>query len=405
MIYFLINNNYHLYDVKLHLNNLANFKVSLLQVPHTLDEITNDIAALFVEVFTFQRLIESKLNYVNIFRLSKLYKNIKNSLHIGSNDVLFVYTEYELLNHYLIACFKNAGAKVYIIDEGIATYLTYSMLSDKPVPVKERFKLWWLRNMLGYVNTNFLYLNGIAFPQIKDNYIDAVLLYRDIQLVRNIRKILIYKNIKNSSNKNMHSENIAVGNIKNTNSEDDKKLVNVIYNSNLTASNSVIFLNERIYDYYVSFEEYIDILNDVLKNLLIVYDIVKFKFHPREDGMQKNKILPFIQNLPGLEVIDINNPIENIIYIYNTINIASFFSVALFNLHDAGLNSIYVFHKYQALMNQPVFMASKKLLTNMHYNFFDKWEELKLPNVGFKPCDHSSSAQYTTIRDLLCLNL
>ncbi|MDQ5929211.1 MAG: hypothetical protein QG594_989, partial [Bacteroidota bacterium] len=143
MIYFLINNNYHLYDVKLHLNNLANFKVSLLQVPHTLDEITNDIAALFVEVFTFQRLIESKLNYVNIFRLSKLYKNIKNSLHIGSNDVLFVYTEYELLNHYLIACFKNAGAKVYIIDEGIATYLTYSMLSDKPVPVKERFKLWW----------------------------------------------------------------------------------------------------------------------------------------------------------------------------------------------------------------------------------------------------------------------
>lgn len=363
MLYFLINNNYHLYDVRLHLSNLTDESVGLIQIPHKLDIVSDDTA--FVNIEVFDKLLRSGGDYVNFIRSKRLRNEIHRKISVKAGDVLFVYTEYELLNQCIIEHFKMSGALVYLMEEGFATYTTFLLPSDRIPLFSERVKLFLVRQLLGYKQTKFLYLNNMSFPQIEDSYIDGVVLYRDVEVIRKINKIVIAKSV----------EQILCDN-----------------------NESVIFLNEKMYDHYLPFNEYLVMLRDILINLSKYYNKVYFKFHPRENLERQNQVLPIISGIAGLELIKDDTAIENIITRINTKNIASFFSAALLNLYDAGLNPIYVFHKYDILMKQNMFIKVKKILLELGYNFFEDWTDLSNEFVGFKkqPCSSKSG-----IRDLI----
>lgn len=331
------------------MENLSDDDVGLIQVPHKLDIIAKDFAFSKIEVF--DRLLRFGRDHFNFIRAKKKRSAVQSTFRVTRDDVLFVYTEYELMNQCIIEHFKDSGAQVYLIEDGgFATYITCALVSDAKLPFREQIKLFLIKMVLGYKKTKFIYLNNMSFPQIADNYIDGVILYRDVEITRNMNKIVIGKHVKQVSCSN---------------------------------ENSVLFLNEKMYDYYMSFDEYLIILKDILTNLSKCYAKVYFKFHPRENLERQRQILPMINNIVGLEVIEDETAIENIITKVNVKNIASFFSAALLNLYDAGLTPIYVFHKYDVLMKQNMFINVKKILMDLGYNFFINWEDLGPDFVGF----------------------
>ena len=158
MIYFLVNNNFHLYDVKLHISNFKKQQdFSLIQIPHTLNPQKED--ANFKKIFTYQTPFQGKKK-INFLYIHRLHNKIKSDLqNISEKDFLFFYTEYECLNHYIVKLFKEKGAKTFLIDQGIATYILLNCNSTSvyKLPLRLRIKLFALRKLFGYNNSNLFF--------------------------------------------------------------------------------------------------------------------------------------------------------------------------------------------------------------------------------------------------------
>jgi len=339
MIYFLVNNNYHYIDTLKHCMDLQNNDKALIQIPHTLTEIKEN--RHFKDIYTFYTPFKELKNYFNIYKVKKVEKNITKSLNISERDILFVYTEYEILNQYVIDRFHKTRAKVYIIEDGgFPTYLTYSVKSDKSLPVKKLIKLLYLKYILGYNYVEFLYYNNIIFPQISEKYIDGVLLYLDVPILRKIKKYII---------------------------QSEQKEVSL-------DKTKAIFLNEKLYDYYCTREEYEAILDDAMSHLSENFKEVYFKFHPRESVGNRIWQLNIVSKYTNVTLIDNNEPIENILEIYNAKYVFSYLSAALLNLKRIGATPIYIFHMYPELSTNPVFVRIQKILIDLNYKFINDFD-------------------------------
>lgn len=357
MIYFLVNNNYHLVDVNKHLKSLKDFEKSLIQIPHTLELVKED--ENFKNIYTFNSPFIGLKNFFNYFKINQTHNIVKNELIIDKNDILFVYSEYEILNQFIITLFKKSGAKVYILDENsLSTYLTYSVKSDDKLNLKQKIKLYWLKNIIGYKYTKYLYFNGIVFPQLDDKFIDGLLMYNDIKNKRDIKNYLIKNDVVNIK-------------------LDSKK---------------AMFLNEKMYDYYCTKEEHSKILNDILNNLSQKFEIVWFKFHPRENEANKEWQYKIIEQYKNVKIVNDNSPIENIIEEYNAKYIFSFFAVALLNLKELGCVPIYLFHFYDEIMRNTAFKEHYLTLQTLNYQFLKDYNIPDFNSVGF---NHNISQNYT----------
>lgn len=347
MIYFLVNNNYHMIDMYQHCENLKGYEKSLIQIPHTLDTINSHDA--FLKVYTFETPFKGLKNLFNLIKIKKIEKNIIVSLKIASSDVLFVYTEYEVLNQFIIRLFKKAGAKVYIIEDGgFPTYLSYAVKNDSKLPIKKRIKLLYFKYILGYRFLEYLYYNKIVFPQINEKYIDGVLLYLDISIIRNIKKYILIKPIK---------EFIL----------DEKK---------------GIFLNEKMYEHYCTKQQYELILDNILYNMSNKFQIVYFKFHPRESTENRKWQTEIIKKYTNVHIIEENLPVEKLLEKYNAKYIFSFLSAALLNLNAMGAVPVYMYHLYSEISSNNVFKQINLILKSTKYNFLNSYENIE--SVGFK---------------------
>lgn len=346
MIYFLVNNNYHMIDVYEHCEHLKEYEKSLIQIPHTLECIEKN--ENFKNIFTFKTPFGGIKNSLNILKVKKNEKNIKEQLFIDEKDILFVYTEYEILNQYIMSLFKKNGAKIYLIEDGgFPTYLTYGVKNEERLTFKENIKLFYLKYILGYSFVEFLKYNNILFPQINEKYIDGVLLYLDVKIVRNIKKFLIVKN---------------------------KKSLNL-------DNSKAVFLNERMYDYYCSKLEQKTILNDILEKMTLSFDTIYFKFHPSETDENKIWQLDIIKKYKKVQLIDDNTPFENLIEKYQTKYVFSFASAALLNVNAMGAVPVYIYHLYDAISKNSVFKQIDLILKNANYTFVDK--DYNFDKVGF----------------------
>lgn len=239
--------------------------------------------------------------------------------------------------------FRKSGAKVYIIEDGgFPTYLTYSVKNDKNLPLKKLIKLLYLKYILGYKYVEFLYYNNIVFPQINEKFIDGVLLYLDVPVLRKIKKHIIQSEQKELS----------------------------------LDKSKAIYLNEKLYEHYCTKEEYKTILNHVLSNLSRNFKEVYFKFHPRESEDNRVWQLAIMNKYKNITLIDNSEPIENLLETYNAKYVFSYLSAALLNLKRIGATPIYLFHLYQELNVNPVFIRMQEILINLDYKFINDFDTI-----------------------------
>ena len=187
MIYFLINNDYHLFDARDHAHHLMSFGLSssLIEIPHTLNEPNRERG------FTGKVSLTSPScgrRWLNAWpRYFAAAREVDSIFEPNADDVLFMYTEYELLNHMVAVRFKRAAARVYLIEDGgVGTYLPFSLRSGEALTAKERVVALMTRCLPRLSQTSFHKLNGVVYPWLDDEYLDGVCLYRSLRIVRKV---------------------------------------------------------------------------------------------------------------------------------------------------------------------------------------------------------------------------
>lgn len=349
MIYFLVNNNFHLIDAEQNLKNLKNYPTALISIPYKLTVSPTHAFDLKME---FPKLIGGITDYFYLVRTFLLHKKVKKELgNIQSNDVLIFYTEYEYLTHFIVNLFKEKGAKVILIEEGLLTYETFTSISDSKLNIKEKILRWYLKYVLGYFRTKIVKISNRVVTQLEDNQIDILLLYKKIDIKRNI----------------------LIGQL----ATEKKEFINV-------SDNSALFLNEPMYLVYTTLEEYLDIIDHVLANLVANFEFVYFKFHPREKERDREIIQKNIKKHPSVKVIEDDNPVELIINQVGAKYVVSFAAQTLLYLSNSNNIPIYTFHLYPKLMKNQVLQHDKQILEDIGYTFMRDWQEIKNKDIGFK---------------------
>jgi hypothetical protein len=334
MNYFLINNNYHYIDFSSHKPLFLKKDTALIEIPHMLDKQNHDdIAAAYrYEIAHHKGLLSQILNF--IFTIKK----INYEIHPSKEDVLFFYTEYEILNQYLARKFKQVGARVFLIeDAGFGTYVPFRFTASEPLTVNEWIKRSVYRCLPGLSKIRFLKLNGFVFFQMDDESIDAACLYNSVKLSRNIQTKLLTRN--------------------------SQPIVNKILGR-------VIFLNEPIYEIYQNESEYIAGLIILIDGLCLGYKEVFFKFHPRESLEWREKIkIDVLLLRPNVRVLEEDSAIELLVEKYQPAAVASYFCSALLTLANRGIEPVYLFHLIPELFSQIVFKETGVILTQLGYKF------------------------------------
>lgn len=348
MIYFLVNNNFHLLDAEENIKHLRNQPVGLIKIPHKLTISPKFNYELELE---FPPLIHSLIDHFRFLRIAQIHKSVKKQLNtINSTDVLIIYTEYEYLTHYVVKLFKKKNAKVILIEEGFPTYLAFASIPDSVVNFKKKILNYYLKNILGYKNTKVVSINDKYSTQLTDNQIDLVLLYTDLNIVRKINKqILESKQFKQTE-------------------------IN---------ENSILFLNEAMYDHYINMDEYLTILEDIILNLSSHFEVINFKFHPRENETTRNKISAILSKFSKVVIINNDSPVELLIEEIGSKYVGSFLAQTLLYLSNSNYIPLYLFQLYPEIMRNKVFITVKKVIDEMNYTFINNWSEIKNKEIGF----------------------
>ena len=341
MIYFLINNNYHYFDIELHLPGIDKCDVSLIEIPYTLDDREH---SSFRSVFQYPRASKSGL-ISQVLNFIQQRKRVDQEIHPSKDDVLFIYTEYDLLNQYIVALFKNAGAKVYLIEDGgLATYAPFRMIDSEPLSVREAIKQWIYRRLPNLRTLRLHKLNGHIFPWMADTYIDGVCIYRPVSIRRNIPTILLKRSIQ-------------------------QKVEPI--------QGTVVFLNEQMYHSYQKADDYLAGVRRIMESLCHSFDNVFFKFHPRETEEWRRRIMhDVLSHFHSLHVIEENAGVEAVIDRYRPTVAASYFSAGLLNLINRGVEPLYLYHLISDLNQQPTCREVTSVLNELGYNFVLSFAEI-----------------------------
>lgn len=341
MIYFLLNNNYQYHDFARHLNGFDKGSVGLIEIPHTLDE------RMHTNIGAFHRYDIARNSGILSQCLKFLFaiRRIKREISLTKEDILFFYTEYEILNQYIVDRFKCAGARVFLIEDGgLGTYVPFRFTRSEPLTLKEWLQRSIYRCLPGLSKVRFLKLNGALFPQMTDLSIDAVLLYNPVKLLRNIETILLKKNS---------------------------------YTVSRLVKGRVIFLNEPIYQLYQNDKDYLVGLRNIIEALCLGYKEVLFKFHPRENIEWRNRIrrevLSFHQDVLVLEE---DTEIEVLVEKYLPVAAASYVCSALLTLSYQGIQPVYLYQLIPDLARQPAFKEATLVLNEIGYRFILDYSEV-----------------------------
>ena len=346
MIFFLVNNSYQLYDAKLHTSLAQSNKkrVNLIVIEHS---ISDPDYSYFGNVIKFPR-FSYKTPFKSLLRSRLIRKMIECDIEPTENDVLFLYTEHDPFNQLVAILFKKSGAKVYLVEDGgFASYVPLCSERSESLSLKEKLKEILMRGLPELRNSRFYKVNGVLFPQMSKEYLDGVCLYRKAHLRRDVKSFLVRRPIC-------------------------KKIVRT--------SGTLIFLNEKIYGLYQTEESYMNFLDIILQELCKRFVIVYFKFHPRETDAQIQRITTKVLNkYPTIKIIVEKKAIEELVDLYKPSVAASYFSAALLNLLDYGIEPLFVYPFVPSLVEQPSFKIVTMLLNNWGYNFPNEFSDM-VPN-------------------------
>lgn len=334
MIYFMVNNNHQYIDFNNHLLELKEREVILIKIPYALDECEDKDVQTVLRYSRPSRsgFVPQVLNFLTMIR------RIHQDIVPAKKDVLFFYTEYEILNQYVATLFKQAGARIYLIEDGgFGTYVPFRKLDSEALNVKERVKQAIYRLLPGLSKIRLHKLNGHIFPWMPDAGIDGVCLYKQVLLKRAIPTRMLQR--------------------------PSQAMISTI-------PGRVLFLNEPIYDAYQNTVEYINGLEQFIFELCAGFSEVLFKFHPRETVGWRQRIRDQVLiRFPQIIVIEENAAIEILAETYRPSVAASYFCSALQSLSDRGIEPLYLYHLIPDLRIQPVFQEVTSILEDLNYNF------------------------------------
>lgn len=357
MIYFLINNNYHLYDLNLLYDDIKSYELSLIQIPHALDPV--EIDSRFKNIYLFPRFESLNKYRINISLLDRM----KEELNIQPQDILLVYTEFEFANQFIINLFNKIGASVYLLEDGMGTQHVFNLQPQKK-RLKVKVKEWLLRHIYGMKYVKLVEDGNTLFPVMDDTCFKGALLYNRISTLRNIPIIPIKNNTKKIE----------------------------------SASNSIIFLNQDLYNGYDNLPSYLSILELILSNFTEKFHIVYFKFHPREKNFKEYFLIERLVKEKGCIIISSTEAIETIVNKYDIGYAASFFSTAIRNLAFMGIEPIFLYHLFPCYNYLPAAKNITAFLRSMEYNFPHTFDDI---NIKYKSGIVTQGEQNVSIADVL----
>ncbi|MBT1443004.1 hypothetical protein KJI95_00485 [Shewanella sp. JM162201] len=336
MNYFVINNNFHFMDVVKRAEHFSLTDVFLICIPHRLDldEIKN--SGFLYRVFESPS--TSKLGWLNFIKMFKNRNYIDKFIQASEEDFLYIYTEYDLVNHYFVNKFKSQGAKVNLIEEnGLATYaLNKVATSDNVQPLIFKNPRFIFSSAI-YSNLFVkAYSSGFeTFPVMSDSVFDSVIYYAGVTCNRDFQPCIEHWNGIKS-----HKKVSEYGN--------------------------VLFLSQDIYKFFMDKPEYLKLLSLIYEEVLSRFENVYFKFHPREIGTD---IYDFVLlNFPKFIIVESSKPIETIINDLHPDLVVSFFSSSLINLAKDGWPVLFTISKWEGVETNEFLNAISHSLFELGFN-------------------------------------
>lgn len=338
MIYLLVNNDYHLFDARSHARHLMDHGRSsiLVEVPHALSETNR--ASCFSSHISLPSPLRGRSWLSAWPRYFLAAHEVVRLIEPHADDVLFMYTEFELLNQMIALRFKRAGARVYLIEDGgVGTYIPLSLPGGETLSIKEWVVAVMSRCLPGLSRTRFHKLNGVVFPWLPDSELDGVCLYRPLRIVRQLPVHVLHRARVEKVNRK---------------------------------SGRVVFLNECMYDNYQDEAQYLAGLLQLLGLLIQGFDEVLFKFHPRETLAWRERIGIFLgERMPMVKFVHNDRAMESLVEEFRPEVIASYFSTVLLNLEGSSIEPMFLYHLLPELSSQKVFSQLTSLLTQWQYRF------------------------------------
>lgn len=334
MIYFLVNNSYHLIDATEHVKQ--GLKASLIVVPH---KIVHEESGLFQSIIevnspytgTLSRTIRGVA--IQAFSSYQARKRIKKYLSINPTDALVCYTEHEPLNQFIVRFFKKSLAQTYLMDDGVASYVNNQSKKSEQLTLKEIFSQSVTRATLAACYFQYFKIENELYPRMDDQYFDGLLYYSPVSVRRQIPRIIV--------------------------SRPQAKV--------FSADDSLVYLSQPLYqlkniDIDWLFKNTCKILTQLAKK----FPKVLFKYHPRDDQEWRRRIEGFLLDSSiAVELLMEDGPVESLLERYQFRFAASLNSTALFQLAAYGVEPIFLYH----LVGLPNTKSLDSVLSELGYNF------------------------------------
>jgi hypothetical protein len=309
MIYFLVNNDYHL-DFSLPLaKELYGEELALIQVPYSLKIV--DRSEIFLKVYNFSgRLVPSFVDFlIKPGKIFKRFKEIDKLLSIKGKDILLVHTEIELLNQYIIQKFYEAGAEVYLLEDGTATMCTYNITPEK-APFIDRIRAFFLRRIFMFKYIEIKRFGIEVLPVMKDFIFKGVIVNYGECILRDIK---CYKLKAND------------------------EAIEIAYKKGL------IFFGQPLYLWFMTETEYVSFINEVLRTVSGRFSPFYFKFHPSDTEFVRTVIRKLIaEDYPDVDILDDTDRAEVLIHKFPVQYALAINSTAALNLINMGVVPIFL---------------------------------------------------------------
>ena len=353
MLYFLINNDFHLsFDRKFiqKINNGIN--ISLIQVPYSLSVVEED--SLFKEIYCFPQI---HLSFSRIFKIFRIKKLIRRSLKIKTDDILYVHSERDLTNQFIIQLFYTANAKIFLLEDGVSTMCMFNMDPGK-ISFKEQIKYLLLKQIFGF------HLLNVGRYGIENLYTMSDEIFKGLIIT-----------IGHKINRNIKIYKVTLG---------DENVNNIDING-------AIFLNQDYYRFISNVDEYISF---VIENLIISknFNPFYFKFHPSDSDYFKQELAIRIKdNYENIIIIYEESNFENLITTYPVANVISFNSSACFNLINSKFNPIFLNHFLEKKYPNILFKTFEIFLNSINCKYPTNLYEVTPKFISYTSLSHDTT--------------
>lgn len=309
MIYFLVNNNYHLVLDLYLAKQLNGHKLGLIQIPFLLDTISEN--ALFEKIICIEQngYGSIKNTFFHRKKMKKLKKHIDTILKIEDTDILLVHTEIILLNQYIIQKFYNSNAKIFLLEDGTATICDNNCEIQK-TRIQDKVKTVLLKKIVGLKYTSIVNLGHQILPRMEDHIFNGVIVNFGDRMKRNIP---LYK------------------------LKQERESLEIKY------YNGCVFFSQALYFWYLTEDEYIKFIEYFLLESSHKFEPFYFKFHPSEKENVKNKISLIIKDkFSNIKIINEELIAERLIYTYPVHYAITITSTAALNLINKNVVPIFM---------------------------------------------------------------